>query len=94
MMGQGGLLGDDRPEWPSGRGLAGVASKARSGRNGRILQSRGSPRRYRDGRGVRKLGTGIVWLRLRGVSDSGVVSVDRAVADVKGVDRSEVWGMS
>ena len=25
MTGQGGLLGDDRPGWPSGRGCAGGA---------------------------------------------------------------------
>ena len=71
MIGRGGLRGEDR-------------SKARARRNGRILQSRGRQVRYREGRGVRKLGTGIVWVRLRGFSDSGVVRIDRVVAEVKG----------
>ena len=38
--------------------------------------------------------TRIVWVRLKGLVGSRVVSVDWAVVEVKGVDKSEVWGMS
>ena len=103
MIGRGGLSGDDRPGWPSGRGWAGVAflNEDRRGWPRKleldrkaVLCSPETPGEVSRSSRSAEAWEGDSLGSAKGCSDSAVVSVDWAIIEIKGVDRSEVWGMS
>ena len=92
-MGRDGLPGDDKPGWPSGRGRVRSGLRIGIGRGG-LESSTWLERPYSvipgtPGEVSRRLRSAEAWDEdslgsAKGFSDSGVVSVDWAVVEVKG----------